>query len=190
MFISGGISIVILSFALCSNALNITLDTVNSVCKAEKQLYSSAEKLTSAGSNIFKALIINDDAEKLTVIAEQFCQNKNSSYNRLGKTLPKDLLNTISSIAGCTKRSEAILKSHCDRVKGVYQALNSILSKSARSNFEQIVTDLVALDVSLFPSISVSKLKNLSLTLADQNQLTIESIVNYATAILDIYRSV
>lgn len=60
------ISILILSYALCSNAVNIKQDKVNAVCDAEKQFLDLAVNLTTNGAMAVAAVRIVNNAERLT----------------------------------------------------------------------------------------------------------------------------
>ena len=191
MFISSGISILILSLALdSSNALQLTLDKVEAVCRAERLVQSLMRNMTSNGSIIFNSIHIAFNAEKLTTIGQRFCLNRNSSFNRLRESLTVDVLNSISYIAGCKNRSESILIPNCARFQGADHLIRSLSSKpKVQTDATQIIHDLVALDVTLFDSMITPKLDSLSITLADQNQATVKGIVENYKKILDAYRS-
>ncbi len=189
MFISSGISILILSLVLYgSNALKLTSEKVTTVCNADKLAYSFVKNLTANGSLVSSSIHIGMEAEKKAIIVKRFCLNKASSLNKLRGSLPLAVFNSISSLAGCVNVTNAILTSDCARFQGAYGLLNS-LSGETLKYATQIIEELVALDVSLYDSVLTPKINSLPTTLADQNQETVNGIITNCNIIHKTYIS-
>ncbi len=192
MFNSSGISVLVLSLALCLNALNLNKNIVNTVCDSENEFYSLAKQLTPNGTKAVSDFISSDVGEKIDIIDLKFCSI--SSFIKLKNVLPKELLTLI----GCTSKNESMSYTHCQRFQGAKRLLD--LAKGipfSTRTFRRLVYDsldktldsVVSIVVKSFDSVSIPKLKKLNETLADQNQKIVSGILQKFNTVLDSYKA-
>jgi len=188
MFNSSGISVLVLSLALCLNALNLNKNIVNTVCDSENEFYSLAKQLTPNGTKAVSDFISSDVGEKIDIIDLKFCSI--SSFIKLKNVLPKELLTLI----GCTSKNESMSYTHCQRFQIAKRLLDlakgiPFSSGLVYDSFDKTLNSVVSIVVKSFDSVSIPKLKKLNETLADQNQKIVSGILQKFNTILDSYKA-
>lgn len=188
MFISSGISILILCFSLCSNAMNFTQNQVDNACNYEYAMVNLAGGLSVNGTNDLLSTFLQIDIAILRVMVAKVCNNKSALYNKQGHLVPKEVLDGIALKTGCGNNVIAAYQSICDKFKSCYNSFTTTTGK-IHEIFVNIKTEILKIKVASYDNIAAPMLKNLKVRLGKENRTVADGIVQNYFKIVDVFRS-
>lgn len=188
MFIPNSVSFLILSFALCSNAMNFTLEKVNNACNYENALVDLAGNLTLEGTRQLLTAFLNNDVSMVGTLVQKICQDPKSLYNTIGHQLPQNVFDGISLVAGCTNKMVAYSYTNCQRFQQCWHFFSNTTG-NVHQTFDTVKSQLVRYKIAAFDTITIPMLKKLKVTLAKENQATVNGIISYYHKIMNILRT-